>query len=136
MRALIFVPTRVFAVYFAVQALDAAAGKRMYVVPPAIPCVRALSMAASNTVRSLSGIARPFSQFLVAPFSGRTCVWYRIQVEEDRLPQEHSTSDSSRRRIKKERSRLPFSLADDTGDVLINAEVASVGRMLDLRRLR
>ncbi len=70
---------------------------------------------------------KPLKQFLISPFQGKKCLWYKYTIEEY-----HKTEDSDYwKTIKMGEERIPFYVKDNTGTVLVDPKGARIELPID-----
>jgi hypothetical protein len=72
-----------------------------------------------NTFGRVTGVANPVDHPLIAPLTGRPCVYYRVTVENNSAPEESAI-------VVGESSGVPFLLEDDSGIAVVDPAGAEV----------
>jgi hypothetical protein len=65
-------------------------------------------------------------QILIAPFSGKKCVYYNVEIEEYRRVKTKEGYEDKWVVVHSSESRIPFCVKDETGSVLVNPESANI----------
>lgn len=78
----------------------------------------------ANEVGHIHGWVAPTGNLLTAPLSGRRCVYYAIEVIQNSNPHYQI-------RILEERDGVPFTLADSTGEAIVDPACAKLGVRFD-----
>lgn len=81
--------------------------------------IRSIAM---GLVEIYGTIHQPFNKFLTSPFANKECAYYKYSIEELK----HSKNGQYWAQIKTGEQRTPFYLKDNTGEVLVDPQSATI----------